>query len=88
METIKPNNPFFLEFFGAFGLKHVKKFALHLDINSLPRVEVEFYPEIDELRRLPSIIKKYSMVVDETSTGVEMAYEDQISPERRQSGDY
>ncbi len=46
----------------ALGLKHVRKLNLHMGIDEIVTVEAEFYPEIDGVKQLVPILKKFELV--------------------------
>jgi hypothetical protein len=43
----------------ALGLKNVKKLDLHFSVDAVATAEVEFYPDSDDLKKLPAIAKRY-----------------------------
>ena len=47
----------------ALGLKHVKTLDIHLAHNECFTVTAEFYPEIDGIKQISAILKKYNLVV-------------------------
>lgn len=57
------------ELAGALGIKGAKKIDIHFEAvagGAIATVEAEFYPVIDNVRNLPTIIKKFKLVpVDE-----------------------
>jgi hypothetical protein len=44
----------------ALGLKRVKKMEIHLEARKLAFIGVEFCPDIDGLKAIETIIKKYT----------------------------
>jgi hypothetical protein len=46
----------------AFGLKYVRKLDIHMAYNEIFTVTAEFYPEIDGIRQMVPILKKFELV--------------------------
>ena len=39
-----------------FGIKNAKKINIHFEANSIVTMEVEFYPEIDEIKQIETAL--------------------------------
>jgi hypothetical protein len=46
----------------AFGLKHANRMVITLEAGKIPRIEVWFIPETDELESAASFIKTFRLV--------------------------
>lgn len=46
----------------VLGLKHVRKLIIHMEVGKIVTVEAEFYPEVDGIRQLPAILKRFNLV--------------------------
>lgn len=44
-----------------FGLKHVRQIDIHIARHDVVTVTAEFYPEIDGVKQLLPILKKYEL---------------------------
>ena len=51
-----------IEICDALGLKHVKRLDIHIAKNEIFTVVAEIYPEIDGVKQLPAILKKFELV--------------------------
>jgi hypothetical protein len=49
----------------ALGLKNVRKLDLHMSVDDVVIVKVEYYPEINDIEKLVPILKKYQLVEKE-----------------------
>ena len=45
----------------ALGLKHVRKLDLHFEAGGVATVEAEIYPEVDGVKQIPTILKKFQL---------------------------
>ena len=45
----------------VLGLKHVKKLDIHMAHDEITTVEAVMYPEIDGVKQLPAILKKFEL---------------------------
>ena len=54
-----------LEICEALGLKHVSMLNIHFALNKITTVTAKFYPEVDGIKQIPAIIKKYRLRIDE-----------------------
>lgn len=45
-----------------FGLKHVRRIDIHIAHHAIVTVTAEFYPEIDGVKQLVPILKRYELV--------------------------
>jgi len=46
----------------ALGIKYCRKLDIHFRMGAIATVEAEFYPEIDGVKQLLPIFKKYELV--------------------------
>lgn len=46
----------------ALGIKHCKKLDIRMRLDEIVTVEAKFYPEIDGVKQLEPIFKKYELV--------------------------
>ena len=46
----------------VLGLKHVIRLDLHMALKEIVTIQAEFYPEIEGIRQLKSIIKDYELI--------------------------
>ena len=46
----------------ALGIKHCRKLDIHIPLKEIVTVEAEFFPEIDGVKQLLPILKKYKLV--------------------------
>ncbi|HUU40865.1 MAG TPA: hypothetical protein VMW42_07990 [Desulfatiglandales bacterium] len=46
----------------ALGLKHVQRLDIHMAHDEIFTVTAKFYPEIDGMRQLPAIMKKFRLI--------------------------
>lgn len=49
----------------ALGIKHCRKLDIHIHTDEIVTVEAEFYPEIDGIKQLVPILKRYELVEKE-----------------------
>ena len=49
----------------ALGIKHCRKLDIHIPLKGVVTIEAEFYPEIDGVKQLLPILKKYELVEKE-----------------------
>lgn len=55
----------------ALGIKHCRKFVIHIPLKEKVTVEAEFLPEIDGVKQLLPIIKKYELVEKSKEYGMD-----------------
>lgn len=65
MAVVTGRNPVCGEICDALGLKHVRRFDLHVAIDEIATVIVEYYPEIDGIKQLVPIFKKFTLMLKE-----------------------
>ena len=46
----------------ALGIKHCRKLVIHIPLKEIVTVEAEFYPEIDGVKQLLPILKRFELV--------------------------
>ena len=50
------------EIANALGIKHCRKLDIHMRMNELVTVEAEFFPEIDGIKQLVPILKRFELI--------------------------
>jgi hypothetical protein len=61
MAIVAGRNEWAKEICDALGIKYCRKLDLHLEVDSVATVEVEYYPEEDGVLKLVPIFKKYRL---------------------------
>jgi len=46
----------------ALGIKHCRSLTIKMRLESIVTIEAEFYPEIDGMKQLSPIFKRYKLV--------------------------
>ena len=46
----------------ALGIKHCRKLDIRMRMDEIVTIEAEFFPEIDEIKQLVPILKKFELV--------------------------
>ena len=46
----------------ALGIKYCRKLDIHIPLSGIVTVETEFFPEIDGVKQLEPIFKKYKLI--------------------------
>ena len=46
----------------ALGIKHARKLTLNIKHDSIVTVEAEFYPEVDGIKQLVPILKRFELI--------------------------
>lgn len=49
----------------ALGIKHCRKLDIHISLKEFVTIEAEFYPEIDGVKQLLPVLKRYELVEKE-----------------------
>jgi len=62
MATVTGRSKLCVDICKSLGLKNVKKFDLHMAVDEIVTVTVEFYPEVDGVLQLPAILKKFELI--------------------------
>ena len=55
------NHKLTFEICEALGLKHVRKLDIHFAFDEMATVTAEFYPEIDGVKQMAPILKKFRL---------------------------
>jgi hypothetical protein len=56
------HNKLCVEIIDALGLKNVRRLDLHMDVGEMVTVTAECFPEVDGMKRLPAILRKFELV--------------------------
>jgi len=56
------NNMIAKEICDALGLKHATRLDFHMAVDDIATVTAVFYPEVDGVKQLPAIMKKFKLV--------------------------
>jgi hypothetical protein len=70
MAYLSGNHKLEKEICDALGLKNVRKLDIHFGVNGAATVEAEMYLEEDGVRKLPAILKKFTLVPECAKTTV------------------
>lgn len=53
----------------AFGLKHVRKMDIHLEAHKTVIIDVEYSPEIDGVKQIAAIFRKFELTEKKEQEG-------------------
>jgi len=59
---ISPSEKICKEICDALGLKHVKKLDIHMAVDKIVTGEAVFYPEVDGVRQIVPILRKFELI--------------------------
>jgi len=62
MALITGNDSICKDICDALGLKNVRKLNLKMSVGEIVTIDVEMYPEIDGVRQLPAILKRFELI--------------------------
>lgn len=62
MEVLTGKSEAAKELCDALGLKHVRRLNLHIAVGEVAVITAEFFPEINNIKQVPAILKKYKLV--------------------------
>jgi hypothetical protein len=62
MALISGNDKLCVEICGALGLKHVRALTIRMAVGEVVKVEVEYFPDSQEMQKLAPILLHYRLL--------------------------